>query len=516
MAFQLFLLLLFKVVSSAAVSAPAHGMPQAHLSCPGPLTHTWCTTFLFASSFEPLCGRMSLRTRTRRLLHPQPSSGLAQLLNTVLRFYNRGLDIWNQNQADPHTEGKHPSQPCWPRDLDMCHASNSTLHRRQLATPPQTSMDPRSKISTLALLLHKGESQTHRASSCTSCPPPCNLSKGSPAHVAPPAWVRRLVQLGPPVLAGPKVQARRPDQVRTPAQEGPAAQMGPVALVMPPAQVGPTAHVGMFSQAGATAQVGPPSLAGPMAPTGTAAQVMGPLDQATTPADARLPAQEGPAYQVGPPLQSSPPAQICPSPQARLPTQVGTPAHLVPPAQSGPPAQVGPTPQVWPPAQAGTAGPVKIPAQAEPTCQARPTAQTGTPAMTETLWSQLGFGNIESLLLLLTRCALVLLFSFWTFISCREIKDYREFQQEQLAELGKGLKMMGKALGELEKTLNTEREHKKHLSKELSELKAELRISEKETERWKKLFFLLSRAQHLLKAFPEDAKGHCAQVEQGP
>lgn len=136
--------------------------------------------------------------------------------------------------------------------------------------------------------------------------------------------------------------------------------------------------------------------------------------------------------------------------------------------------------------------------------------------MTETLWSQLGFGNIESLLLLLTRCALVLLFSFWTFISCREIKDYREFQQEQLAELGKGLKMMGKALGELEKTLNAEREHKNHLSKELSELKAELRISEKETERWKKLFFLLSRAQHLLKAFPEDAKGHCVQVEQGP
>lgn len=66
---------------------------------------------------------------------------------------------------------------------------------------------------------------------------------------------------------------------------------------------------------------------------------------------------------------------------------------------------------------------------------------------------------------LLTHCALVLLLSFWALISCRGIKGCHGFQQEQLAEMGTGLKIMGKALGELERTLNIERELNKHLSK---------------------------------------------------
>lgn len=133
MAFQLCLPLL---VTEVPFSAPAHGVPQAHLFCPRPLTHTLCTTFLFRSSLEPLCGQVSPRNRTRCLLHPHPPSGLAQLLALVFVFHSRGLASCNQRPADPHADRKHLSQPCWPRALDMCHASNSTLTRRQLPTPP--------------------------------------------------------------------------------------------------------------------------------------------------------------------------------------------------------------------------------------------------------------------------------------------------------------------------------------------------------------------------------------------
>ena len=103
---QLFLLVL---AFPALFSAPSHGKPPAHSSCPGPLANTLHSTFIFAPTFVPLCGPESPRTRTRRLLDPFPTRRMARLLRDTFSF---GMWEWgfrNHSTVDSQTLGLHSS-----------------------------------------------------------------------------------------------------------------------------------------------------------------------------------------------------------------------------------------------------------------------------------------------------------------------------------------------------------------------------------------------------------------------
>ncbi|XP_055290973.1 uncharacterized protein LOC129562053 [Moschus berezovskii] len=177
---RMLLLLLLLAASSAALLATS-----AHSSCPGPLTHTVHSTFMFAASFAPLCGLASPRTRTRRLAHPLPRTELARLLALVFPCRCGTSGAENRSTGDPQaSEIAHGLRTHQRSAPETQLASSSALSRGRPPTPTRTLVYlgaapyNRSRVSAWDFLLHQGLPLTHRESSRASCPQPANLSVG--------------------------------------------------------------------------------------------------------------------------------------------------------------------------------------------------------------------------------------------------------------------------------------------------------------------------------------------------
>ncbi|XP_072827281.1 uncharacterized protein [Vicugna pacos] len=133
-------LLLLVATSSTAFSTPTSDTLHAHSSCPGPLTHTEHPTPMLGSTFGPLCGPASPRTRSRR---PVYRHGLAWLLSWFQP--HGGGSGSNRSTANPCPSWDCPSQAsAVPTLLYTSQPSDhgETLDRGQPLTPVPHSPGP--------------------------------------------------------------------------------------------------------------------------------------------------------------------------------------------------------------------------------------------------------------------------------------------------------------------------------------------------------------------------------------
>ncbi len=135
-------LLLLVATSSTAFSIPTSDTLHAHSYCPGSLTHTEHSTLVPGSTFGPLCGPASPRTRTRRPLYRH---GLAWLLSFWFQPRGGGSGSDNRSTADPCPSWDCPSQAsAVPTQLPTSPPSDhsQTSDRGQPLTPVPHSPGP--------------------------------------------------------------------------------------------------------------------------------------------------------------------------------------------------------------------------------------------------------------------------------------------------------------------------------------------------------------------------------------